>query len=90
MPGFLIIVARHERSLYGQLQHLFEDNERVEVVVDRRQVRPVLRSHGEQRTLDVNPSLRTFGWAIVPRDGAIATATDRRQISTVVELVRSL
>jgi hypothetical protein len=87
---FLIIVARHERSLYGQLQHLFEDNERVEVVVDRRLIPPMLRSHGEQRTLDVNPSLRTFGWAIVSRPGTVATETDRRQISTVVELVRSL
>jgi hypothetical protein len=87
---FLIIVARHERSLYGQLQQLFEDNERIEVVVDRRVVPPLLRSHGEQRTLDVNPSLRTFGWAIVPRPGAVPTETDRRQISTVVELVRSL
>jgi hypothetical protein len=87
---FLIIVARHEGSLYGQLQQLFEDNERVEVVVDRRLLPPRLRSNGEQRSLDVNPSLRTFGWAIVPRPGAVPTETARRQISTVVELVRSL
>jgi hypothetical protein len=87
---FLIIVARHERSLRGQLQQLFEDNERIEVVVDRRMIPPLLRSNGEQRTLDVNPSLRAIGWAIVPRPGAVPTETDRRQISTVVELVRSL
>jgi hypothetical protein len=87
---FLIIVARHERSLYGQLQQLFEDNERVEVVTDRRLLPALLRYNGEQRTLDVNPSLRTFGWAIVARPGAVPTETARRQLSTVVELVRSL
>ena len=87
---FLVIVARHERSLYSQLQQLFEDNTRVEVVVDRRLIPPLVRAHGEQRTLDVNPSLRTFGWAIVPRPGAVPSETARRQISTVVELVRSL
>lgn len=87
---FLIIVARAEGSLYGQLQQLFEDNDRVEVVVDRRLAPSVPRPHGEQRTLDVSASLRTFGWAIVARPGAHPSEPAQRQIPTVVELVRAL
>lgn len=87
---FLIIVARRERSLHMQLEQLFEDNERVEVVFDRRFAPSMPRPHGEQRTLDVEASLRTFGWAIVARPGTFPRETAERQAPVLVELIRAL
>ena len=87
---FLIIVAPREGSLHAQLQQLFEDNDRVEVVFDRRRAPSAVRTHSERRALDVEASLRTFGWAIVARPGVCSGEPTERQTATAIELIRAL
>jgi hypothetical protein len=87
---FLIIVARRECSLHAQLQQLFEDNDRVEVLFDRRRGPSAVRPHHERRALDVDASLRTFGWAIVACSAVRSGESAERRPAAAVELVRAL
>jgi hypothetical protein len=87
---FLIIVAPREHSLHAQLQQLFEDNDRVEVVFDRRDPSSGARHHDERRALEVEASLRTFGWAIVARPGAGLSKPPEGQTVTAGEFIRAL
>lgn len=68
----IIIVSRCESFLCTHLRQIFEENEHVEIVVDRRlgeRAAPAagLRVQRERRQQDVGASLHALGWAIVTR-----------------------
>jgi len=68
----LIIVCRRESFLCTPLRQIFEENEHVEIVLDRRRgerASPAVAPGVERdrREHDVDASLRALGWAIVTR-----------------------
>jgi hypothetical protein len=75
----LIIVSRREPFLCTHLRQIFEENEHVEIVLDRRvreRASPALDAavEPERREHDVGASLRALGWAIVIRRAPVAPA----------------
>lgn len=76
--------------MHAQLLQLFEDNDRVEVVFDRRDPSSGARLQDERRALEVEASLRTFGWAIVARPGVGPSKSPERQTVTAGEFIRAL
>ncbi len=77
----LIIVARGDIGLYQSLQRSFADDDRTEVLNDRRfaerrqrRARPVLerRQRERRRRPDVDAQIRACGWSLVRRAAAAA------------------
>lgn len=72
----LIIVSRREAFLCAYLKQIFEENDHVEVVLDRRVGPPGLPTgeggSQDRREHDVDSSLRALGWAIVQRPAPVA------------------
>jgi hypothetical protein len=70
----VIIVSREEAWLYQVLREQFAEDERVDVIIDRRFAErrlhgaspAVERRRQDRRQLDVNAALRFRGWATAP------------------------
>lgn len=74
MTRYLFIVSRRESELYAYLRSRFEDDDRVQVILDRRQserrhqIRPTVfadRRGAERRVRDIQRELASAPFAIV-------------------------
>lgn len=64
--SFLVIVSRREPWLFATLTRVFESNDRVQVILDRRaDPPPPAATLSDRRQHDVSASLRALGWAVV-------------------------
>ena len=89
LPGdigpILIIVSREEAWLCHVLRDQFADDERVEVVLDRRfadrrrgNASPTFeRRHRDRRQVDLSTALRFRGWATAHRRDTVETGAGR-------------